>query len=86
MLVNFGHKLCRVHSKRLDFAPLVGWDLIVDENDQHVFVLEGNLGGAVGMHLIPFPTRLGVVREKLAVQWLADLEISVENNIYSCHS
>ena len=82
-LKNFGAKLCQVHSRALQFAPLVGWDLIVDENDGRIFVLEGNLGGAVGMHLIPFPTKLGVVREELATRWLAELGEAVSKNIYS---
>lgn len=69
-LKRIGRRLCRMHALELRSAPLVGWDVMIGAAG--CFVLEGNLGGSVGMHVIPSVSGLHL-DANVAGTWLADL-------------
>lgn len=75
-LVQFGKQvLCRVHEQHFPSVPLIGWDVMYTDEEQ-VVVLEGNFGGSVGVHLVPFLTEIGAVDPLTARTWCDDLRDS----------
>ena len=79
-LCALGGQLTTVHDKHMPWAPLVGWDVM--QSADGLFVLEGNLGGSVGLHIIPLPTRLGWVRDDVAKYWIETLRDAHHAGVY----
>lgn len=77
-----GKRLCRVHEEDVSFAPLVAWDTMLEASTGTIYLLEGNLGGNVNMHFVPFCTTAGPVRCSDAAKWLQDVRKSDMNKIY----
>lgn len=80
-LCEHGKRLSALHVKRLPWAPLVGWDIMCDEKG--LVLLEGNLGGSVGLHLVPIPTRLGWVDRDTALRWRQEVRRAFHSNYYA---
>lgn len=73
--------LAELHGRRFGSVPLVGWDLMHREDDA-VVVLEGNPGGSLGMHIVPFACQIGAVSSSIATTWLADLRDAHAAGLY----
>lgn len=71
-LLEFGRRLAKIHESRLQFAPLVGWDVMHDASNGFV-ALEGNLGGSLGFHAIPRSSDLGRVDPAIANAWVHEV-------------
>lgn len=78
----FGKALATVHDARLEFAPLVGWDVMRDTSDGFV-ALEGNLGGSLGFHAIPTLSDLGRVDLDVANAWVYEVREAERAQLYA---
>ena len=80
-LIEFAKRfLVQVHSLHFSTLPLIGWDVMHTHNG--VVALEGNPGGSLGMHLIPFMCQIGAVDASIAATWLRDLREAYSLGIY----
>lgn len=77
-LRDIGASLARVHGASLPWAPLVGWDVMIDA--QGCVVLEGNLGGSVSMQFMS--RQLGVVDATNARQWIEAVRDAHRHGLY----
>lgn len=77
-LVDIGDRLATIHANRVPWAPLIGWDVMIDKTGP--VILEGNLGGSVTMQLMN--PRNPMVSRDLARQWLDDLREAHRANVF----
>ena len=82
-LVFFGTEvLSRLHDVEFTSVPLIGWDVMHDDSGELV-VLEGNLGGSVGIHIVPFLSSIGSVDHVTASTWVNELRDSFCHKHYN---